>query len=153
MHRAARGEGSSARWNGESVRGVYVLDASGSFFFPFSESPLLDSSLLLGGDCTSLINGETGSVRWILEICTVLDVLGGSRHALGFMLDRGLHSFRAIPLGRAFTAYGSFSALRPRFMTAYGSLLIPEEPQGLAAYGYYSHLGLRQILVAVTGID
>ena len=66
----------------------------------------------------------------------VLDVLGGSRHARGFMLDRGLHSFRTFPLGRVFTAYGSFSTLRPRFITAYGSLLIPEEPQGFAAYGY-----------------
>ena len=61
---------------------------------------------------------------------------GGGRHAHGFMLDRRLHSFRAPSLGRAFTAYGSFSAFLPRFITAYGSLLIPEEPQGFAAYGY-----------------
>ena len=84
------------------------------------------------------------------------------------MMDRNLHSFRAPPLARAFTAYGSLSAPQPRVIAAYGSSLItevpwveaaygsascPKEPQGFAAYGYYCHLGLRQILVAVTETD
>ena len=108
-----------------AVRNVGVLlGLRGVCVFPFEERLFVENGLLLGR-CHELV------VR-------VLDVLGGSRHARGFMLDRGLHSFRAFPLGRAFTAYGSFSALLPRFMTAYGSLLIPEEPQGFAAYSFFS---------------
>ena len=38
--------------------------------------------------------------------------------------------------GRVLAACGSFGTLFPRFMTAYGRLLIPEGSQSLAAYGY-----------------
>ena len=74
-------------------------------------------------------------------------------------------------VSRATPAYGS--AL-PRSITAYGSWLVPEASwfeaaygsasgvrrtrfarghQGIAAYGYYSHLSPRSLLVAVTGTD
>ena len=104
------------------VRYVCFLSVLEVCAFPFQKGLLVECVLLAGS-------------RNVLFV-RVLDVLGGSRHARGFMLDRGLHSFRAFPLGKVFTAYGSFSTLRPRFITAYGSLLIPEEPQGFAAYGY-----------------
>ena len=100
-----------------------LLDLGGVCVFPLAERWFVESSLPFGSDLGELVVGD-------------LDVLGGSRHAPGFMLDRGLHSFRVLPRGRAITAYGSFSALLPRFVTAYGSLMIPEEPQGFAAYGY-----------------
>ena len=110
-----------------------LLDLRGVCVFPFAKSSLVECSLPPGSNHGFLVVDEI--------VVGVLDVLGGSRHARGFMLDRGLHSFRHLPLGRVIAAYCSFSTIRPRSVTAYGSLMIPEEPQGFAAYGYYRSPG------------
>ena len=96
--------------------------------FPLHELFLRDGPLLVRGDFVS--ERESG-------------FLGDGALSLGLDIGPCLRSNVEVRgnSGRVLAACGSFGTLFPRFMTAYGRLLIPEGSQSLAAYGYWIILG------------
>ena len=93
--------------------------------------------LLVSAKAAFIADGLLSSVFDVFArfFCELV-VHGGRWLARGLTRDRGLQPGRASPNGRVLAADGNFGTLLPRFMTAYGRLLIPEGSQALAAYGY-----------------